>query len=278
MKNISENLKNSLNKNSLNIVKCYNIFLKSGEKLYFTQNSNNIIFDNNTYIPNNGIEGNIINNGINLEIENTDIKGFIDSETINHNDILSGKFDNAEIEIFLLDLNLNEKVSIFNGYIANISYQNNIFIANIKNKTLLLEKIIGDTYSPLCRCCFCDKKCGLNKDNYTIKGVISEIINQLEFNTNTEKIINKDNNYFTNGIIKMINGKNNGITTEVKKSVNNYIGLKFKFPFEINVGDQFEIIAGCDKEFYTCCSKFDNAINFRGEPNLPRSEKVFKIY
>ena len=22
----------------------------------------------------------------------------------------------------------------------------------------------------------------------------------------------------------------------------------------------------------------DNAINFRGEPNLPRSEKVFKIY
>ena len=76
----------------------------------------------------------------------------------------------------------------------------------------------------------------------------------------------------------MINGKNNGITTEVKKSVNNYIGLKFKFPFDINVGDQFEITAGCNKEFSTCCSKFNNAINFRGEPNLPRNEKVFKTF
>ena len=178
MKIISENLKSGLNKNSLNIVKCYNIFLKNGEKLYFTQSSNIIFYNNIKYIPNSGIEGNNIKNYISLEVENTGINGFIDNEIINRNDILSGKFDNAEIEIFLLDLYLNEKITIFNGYITNISYQNNIFIANIKNKTLLLEKIIGDTYSPLCRCCFCDKKCGLNKDNYTIKGVISEIINQ----------------------------------------------------------------------------------------------------
>ena len=53
--------------------------------------------------------------------------------------------------------------------------------------------------------------------------------------------------------------------------------LKFKFPFNINVGDKFEITAGCDKEFSTCCSKFNNAINFRGEPNIPRNEKILKF-
>ena len=34
-------------------------------------------------------------------------------------------------------------------------------------------------------------------------------------------------------------------------------------------GDQFDIIAGCDKLFSTCKSKFSNALNFQGFPHIP---------
>ncbi|MFU7503175.1 MAG: phage BR0599 family protein [Candidatus Tisiphia sp.] len=29
------------------------------------------------------------------------------------------------------------------------------------------------------------------------------------------------------------------------------------------------LTVGCDKKFITCCNKFNNAINFRGEPLIP---------
>ena len=36
-------------------------------------------------------------------------------------------------------------------------------------------------------------------------------------------------------------------------------------------------IAGCNKEFSTCCNKFNNAINFHGEPHLPGMNILLKV-
>ncbi|MDE5056044.1 phage BR0599 family protein [Wolbachia endosymbiont of Drosophila bicornuta] len=32
---------------------------------------------------------------------------------------------------------------------------------------------------------------------------------------------------------------------------------------------KYSILAGCDKTFPTCRSKFNNTVNFRGEPYIP---------
>jgi uncharacterized phage protein (TIGR02218 family) len=34
-------------------------------------------------------------------------------------------------------------------------------------------------------------------------------------------------------------------------------------------GDRLMLYAGCDKRFETCQKRFDNALNFRGEPFVP---------
>lgn len=278
MRNIGNNLKDSLNRNAINLIKCYDIELRDNKKLFFTNNQIDITYNNVVYTSSNGVDIRTIYNNINLEIDETNISGFIDSDIISEKDIITGKFDNASIEIFLLDMDTKEKISIFCGFIFSISYENNMFLAKVKDKKMLLEKAFSESYSPLCRCSFCDLKCNLNKKDYTIIGVVSKVINQFEFYTSTQDIISKSSDYFSNGSIKIINGKNKDMITEIKKSDGEQLILKFKFPFEINIGDKFELTVGCDKEFNTCISKFNNAINFRGEPNLPRSKKLFKIY
>jgi uncharacterized phage protein (TIGR02218 family) len=45
-------------------------------------------------------------------------------------------------------------------------------------------------------------------------------------------------------------------------------------PFNISAGDEFTIVAGCDKASRTCIEKFNNIINFRGEPDLPGMDKL----
>ncbi len=37
---------------------------------------------------------------------------------------------------------------------------------------------------------------------------------------------------------------------------------------------EVKIISGCDKNFITCCNKFNNAINFRGEPLIPEKDFI----
>jgi hypothetical protein len=49
------------------------------------------------------------------------------------------------------------------------------------------------------------------------------------------------------------------------------------FPYAISIGDEFEIVPGCNKLFKTapgeylgdCIIKFDNGINFPGHPEVP---------
>jgi uncharacterized phage protein (TIGR02218 family) len=40
------------------------------------------------------------------------------------------------------------------------------------------------------------------------------------------------------------------------------------------VGDIFTIIAGCDKTLAICRDKFDNIINFRGDPFVPGTDAL----
>jgi uncharacterized phage protein (TIGR02218 family) len=40
----------------------------------------------------------------------------------------------------------------------------------------------------------------------------------------------------------------------------------------IEPGDDFEIRAGCDKQFATCKAKFDNIANYRGFPHIPGND------
>jgi uncharacterized phage protein (TIGR02218 family) len=43
---------------------------------------------------------------------------------------------------------------------------------------------------------------------------------------------------------------------------------------EVAIGDTFEIMAGCNKLFATCKSKFANGVNFRGFPHIPGNDFV----
>jgi uncharacterized phage protein (TIGR02218 family) len=55
----------------------------------------------------------------------------------------------------------------------------------------------------------------------------------------------------------------------VKEYKNKVITLFISPLCQIFVGDKYSILAGCDKTFSMCKSKFNNTVNFRGEPYIP---------
>lgn len=90
--------------------------------------------------------------------------------------------------------------------------------------------------------------------------------------------------WFNGGIAQFDTGNNAGRRFEVKDfvaddgvTIEQDVLLWGDLPFDIQVGDVVLLLPGCDKTFATCQAKFDNALNFVGEPFVP-SPDVFGQY
>ena len=279
MKNITNDLKSVFENETTNIVKCWKITFKDDTNLAFTTNDENFLYKNVLY---NSLSANDVDNiksNIDIKEDNFEIINIISSNLINKNDILNGKYDSAKVEIFLLDTqNLDKgKVVLLSGKISNIELKDDIFTVKVAGLKDEINKTIGEKYSPLCRCNFCDSKCKLNKNNFTFSGTITNIIDEVSFITNNEIILSKSSGYFDYGIIEFTSGNNIGQKMEIKQYNNGQFILQLNLPKNLAIGDTFNVIAGCNKEFSTCCDKFNNAINFHGEPHLPGMNILLKV-
>ena len=86
--------------------------------------------------------------------------------------------------------------------------------------------------------------------------------------------LTQDAGWLTGGEVIWTSGNNDGRRMEVKEFASTQVVLALPMGKSIQVGDTFDIIAGCDKTRETCQSKFSNIINFRGEPDVPGTDKL----
>ena len=77
--------------------------------------------------------------------------------------------------------------------------------------------------------------------------------------------LNKPQGFFSGGTAMLSNGK----LYQIKSNENANIILKEGHNYDVNVDSDVVLTPGCDKKFITCCNKYDNAVNFRGEPFIP---------
>lgn len=97
--------------------------------------------------------------------------------------------------------------------------------------------------------------------------------------------LGSDSGYFDHGVMTFITGPNIGLSQEVKAYVPGQIQLQLPFPYPINVGtggspsdgDQYQLVAGCDKSRVTCRDRFNNIKNMRAEPFMPGLDQLSQI-
>ena len=80
--------------------------------------------------------------------------------------------------------------------------------------------------------------------------------------------------YFAEGILTFTSGPNIGLSAKVKSFTGDAFVLALPMIQAVEVGDTYTAVAGCRKRLSDCSSKFNNAINFQGEPHLPGIDAV----
>lgn len=188
-------------------------------------------------------------------------------------DIMAGKYDFAEILIFMVNVtDLTQGIITHRrGWLGEVSLKNGQFITEVRGLTQKLSQNIVELYSPTCRAILGDGRCKANLASFTASGTVNTVTSRQVF---ISTAMTQAAGYFSSGEIVWLTGANAGRHMEIKEFSNTQFTLVLPMPNAVTVGDTFNAIAGCDKTFNTCFSKFSNAVNFRGEPYVPGMDKV----
>ena len=247
---------------------CWKLTLQDGAVMGFTNHDRDLVINNITYEASSGFEPTAVDTTNDMATDNLDVTGMLDSERIKATDISNGRFDFAEVEIFLCNwAKVTDPVLILRrGTIGRISHGKNGFQAEVRGLLEAFQQAAGLAYQKQCRAQFGDSQCGLNKAAYTFTGSVTSISQDGSFSTD----LTQEDDYFSYGVIHF---DRTGEEMEVKKYSQTGGGISLFLPVSsFAVGDTFSISAGCDGNFSTCKTRFSNVFNFRGEPFIPGND------
>ena len=138
-----------------------------------------------------------------------------------------------------------------------------------------LQQDISERISPTCRAALGDARCNVNVDNFTVSGVVTDVIDNQQFVDDNRVEMS---NTFNQGLLTWTSGHNAQTYIAVKQFTQDGLFIFYEPSAQIiAVGDAYSVYRGCDKTVVTCKNVFDNVINFRGEPHLPGVDQVFKF-
>jgi uncharacterized phage protein (TIGR02218 family) len=293
MKAIPADLNTHFSQEVTTICTCWKATLKSGLVLGFTDYHDELVIDGVTYMAMAGYTASAIETTDDLSVDNLDLEGAIMSPSITEADVLAGKWDHAEIEIFevnYLDLTAGKNI-LRHGRLGELTLKDGIFVAELRGLMQALQQVIGELYSASCRAELGDARCTKDVTEYTASGTVSTATSTAVFTTNLGSSTVRltptttgapTDSYFQHGKITWISGANVGLSMEVKDyvSATQQVTLKLGMPYALEIGDTFSILSGCNKSARAaggCKVKFGNLINFQGEPDLPGIDKMLDV-
>lgn len=273
MRTASSNMTAHLAGEVTSLAICWQLTLTNGTVMGFTDHTSDLTISSQLYKAATGFSPTSVETKDKFSVDNLDIAGILDSAAITEVDIMAGKYDFAEILIFMVNVtDLTQGIITHRrGWLGEVSIKNGQFIAEVRGLSQKLQQNIVELYSPTCRAVFGDTRCKANLASYTFSGTVTTITSRQVFIASG---MTQAAGYFSGGEIQWLTGANAGRRMEIKQFGNTQFTLVLPMPNNVAVGDTFNAIAGCDKTIGTCASQFSNAVNFRGEPYVPGMDKM----
>jgi uncharacterized phage protein (TIGR02218 family) len=216
-------------------------------------------------------------------IDNVTAYGIINSVDISEADLLKGLYDDAKMTIYMVNYeNTAENFVVVTGFMGEVKVGRSAFETEVRSLLVRASQQIGINCSPICRVkVLGDTDCGVNLASFTFAAqTVASVVSRSQFRTASAGVVGKPAFYFAYGKLTWTTGANAGKSVEVRSHDTGspcLLALTEIMPFDIQIGDQFTIIAGCDRLPATCKTKFSNMLNFRGEPFVPGTDAVLRI-
>ncbi len=213
-----------------------------------------------------------------LSVDNLDALLVLDDTTFKRDDVLNGKWDHAHALVQLVvlyDDGYDPDVFVLQrARIGNLSAGRDTLQVELRGLMDAYANRIVELYSPGCRADLGDARCGVNLTAYEVTGSVTAVTDARLF---TDSSRTEGSNYFAGGLLIWLTGQNAGRSMEIKSndSVLAQVALVSPMYLPITVGDTYRATPGCMKSLDVCSNKFNNVVNFRGEPFIPLNDGIY---
>jgi uncharacterized phage protein (TIGR02218 family) len=241
--------------------------------LGFTSHDQDLAVDGVTYKADSAFEASALEARQGLSTDNLEIAGILDGSALDGDAVRRGLYDHARIDVYLCNwADLSQGVmQLRRGWLGEVTLKGSEYQAEVRGLHDLLQRPIGASFTPECRHQLGDNRCTVNLAGYTVSGSATSVLDAARFYDSSRS---EADGYFDSGLVTWTSGPNAGLSMEVKRFADKLFTLWLPMPQAITAGHAFTAIAGCDKRYATCRTKFSNLVNFGGFPHLPGVDRI----
>lgn len=281
MKTLPAGLQAHLDSGATTLAWCWRVTRADGTVFGFTDHDRPLVFEATEYEPDSGLAAAELRHRADLSVDAQDAQGALSSDRITETDILDGRWDNAEVEVWRVNWSdVAQRVLARRGNLGQVRRGRFAFVAEMRSLAHLLDQQTGRVFQATCDAAVGDARCGVNLASPAFSGT-GEVLSLEEDRTLVASGLDGfDAGLFGLGQLEWTGGANAGRRAEVARHeiVAGAVRIILaEAPVRsVAPGDAFVIRAGCDKRVETCRDRFANVLRFRGFPHIPGQDAVLR--
>ena len=244
---------------------CWRLDRADGVTIGFTAHDRDLVIAGVVYRSSPGMVPSAIH-----QSDGFDVDGALTGDAITDADLSAGRWDGAALALFAIDWSdpAAAPLAIASGEIGDVSIKDDAFTAELRGPTALLERPVVEQTAPDCRASLGDRRCRIDLAPRTrIAHVMASAGQGLTLDQAEPSA-----NAYAYGRMRWLDGANAGLAAPIAASDGTQVTLRDAPAYPTAAGALVELVEGCDRRFETCCTRFANAANFRGEPFLPGTD------
>ncbi len=239
-----------------------------GAGLALTSHDQPLMLGDTIFRPAPGLMPSAVQRSAGLEVVSGEAKGALSARALTKRDFIAGRWDGARSHLFAADWQRpsQDHVSLQRGELGGIHTEGDSFSADLLGAASRLDRPICPLTSPECRAEFGDNRCRVDLAGRTLRASVVEAAGERIVLNHTPE------GRFLHGRIRWWSGENAGLWSTVIAIDGAALILREPPPSLVAIGESIVCHEGCDQTFATCRARFNNAINFQGEPHLPGND------
>jgi uncharacterized phage protein (TIGR02218 family) len=225
------------------------------------------------YIPGFDISG--LASTESLSVDNLELT-ILPDDLLPETDLLAGYWNNAAFEVFECNASAPaDGVNVIKrGTTGEVQIRRGKYVVEFRSLAQALQQTQGIVTNKTCRARLGDAKCTKDLTAFTVTGTLTTVTSSSVFGDSARA---EADDYFAEGLITFTDGPAVGLSQKVKAFATGGFTLSLPLGYTPEVGDAYTAIAGCAKRLEEDCrDKFDNVVNFQGEPHLPGIDALTK--
>jgi len=273
MRRIGDALKAHLASGATTLARCWKLTRADGRVMGFTDHDRDLRFDGVVFRAGSGLDAGALQQGNGLAVDNGQAVGALSDGAISGADIRAGRYDRAEIELWLVNWrDVAQRALWFRGMIGEIRQRDGVFEAEIRGLAELLNQAQGRAFHRKCAAVLGDASCkvDLSAPGYSAEVTAGEVAGGVFL---LDGLSGFDAGWFAGGVLEVLSGAGAGLRGVIRldgfHAGRRRVELWEALAISPAPGDRLRLLAGCDKRGETCRLKFHNFLNFRGFPHIP---------